>query len=190
VTDFICLAVVRSLVESPAVNGRTDGRQAWLRERVDLGLAVALEAGLVVPVVRDAHRLRLAELSERSAAVVAGARAGTLSPGDLTGSTFTISNMGMLGVEHFTAIINPGEAAILAVSSTVPTPVVLGEGIAIRSIMRMTLSADHRLVDGALAASFLNAVRRRLEDAGWLRAEAEAGGGATQAQRTELRGPG
>jgi pyruvate dehydrogenase E2 component (dihydrolipoamide acetyltransferase) len=95
-----------------------------------------------------------------------------LSPDDLSGSTFTISNMGMLGVEHFTAIINPGEAAILAVSSTVPTPVVIGEGIGIRQVMRMTLSADHRLVDGALAAAFLGAVRRRLEDVATLRVEA------------------
>lgn len=172
VTDFLSLAVVRSLVEFPAVNGRTDGRSVWLRERVDLGLAVALEAGLVVPVVRGAERMTLAELRERSAVVVAGARAGTLAPDDLSGSTFTISNMGMLGVEHFTAIINPGEAAILAVSSTVPTPVVVGEGIGIRQVMRMTLSADHRLVDGALAAAFLGAVRGRLEDVAALRAEA------------------
>lgn len=172
VTDFISFAVVRSLVEFPAVNGRTDGRSVWLRERVDLGLAVALEAGLVVPVVRGAERMGLAELHERSAAVIAGARAGTLLPDDLSGSTFTISNMGMLGVEHFTAIINPGEAAILAVSSTVPTPVVVGEGIGIRQVMRMTLSADHRLVDGALAAAFLGAVRGRLEDVATLRAAA------------------
>jgi len=172
VTDFISLAVVRSLVEFPAVNGRTDGRSVWLRERVDLGLAVALEAGLLVPVVRGAETIGLAELHARSAAVVAGARAGTLPPDELSGSTFTISNMGMLGVEHFTAIINPGEAAILAVSSTVPTPVVVGEGVGIRQIMRMTLSADHRIVDGALAAAFLNAVRRRLEDVETLRAEA------------------
>jgi pyruvate dehydrogenase E2 component (dihydrolipoyllysine-residue acetyltransferase) len=174
VTDFISMAVVRSLVEFPAVNGRTDGKRVWLRERVDLGLAVALDTGLVVPVVRGAQRMRLPELHERSAVVVAAARAGTLPPGDLSGSTFTISNMGMLGVEHFTAIINPGEAAILAVSSTVPTPVVVGDGVGIRQVMRMTLSADHRLVDGALSAAFLNAVRRRLEDVETLRAEAAA----------------
>jgi pyruvate dehydrogenase E2 component (dihydrolipoamide acetyltransferase) len=172
VTDLISLAVVRSLVEHPAVNGRTDGKQIWLRERVDLGLAVALDAGLVVPVIRDAQRMRLPELHERSAAVVAAARAGTLPPGELSGSTFTISNMGMLGVEQFSAIINPGEAAILAVSSTVPTPVVVGGGVGIRQIMRMTLSADHRLVDGALGAAFLGAVRGRLEDAELLRVEA------------------
>jgi pyruvate dehydrogenase E2 component (dihydrolipoamide acetyltransferase) len=172
VTDFISMSVVRSLVEFPAVNGRTDGRSVWLREHVDLGLAVALEAGLVVPVVRGAERMRMPELHERSAAVVDAARAGSLPPDELSGSTFTISNMGMLGVEHFTAIINPGEAAILAVSSTVPTPVVVGEGVGIRQVMRMTLSADHRLVDGVMAAAFLNAVRRRLEDVETLRVEA------------------
>jgi len=90
---------------------------------------------------------------------------------DMTGSTFTVSNLGMLGVEEFSAIINPGEGAILAVASAIPSPVVMGDGIAIRSIMRLTLSADHRIVDGELAARFLNAIRRRLEDAEAIRRE-------------------
>ncbi len=163
VTDFIVAAVVPSLVEFPVVNGRTDGKSIWLREHVDLGLAVALDTGLVVPVIREAERMELSELHDRAGALVAAARAGRLAPEDLSGSSFTISNMGMFGVENFTAIINPGEAAILAVSSTVATPVVVDGGVGVGQVMRMALSADHRLVDGVLAARFLDAVRQRLE---------------------------
>jgi pyruvate dehydrogenase E2 component (dihydrolipoamide acetyltransferase) len=103
--------------------------------------------------------------------MAAAARGGRLSPDDMTGSTFSISNLGMFGVEHFTAIVNPGESAILAVSSAIPAPVVIGGGIAIRSIMRLTLSADHRLIDGELAARFLDDLRGRLEDPASLRTE-------------------
>ncbi|MCJ7502289.1 MAG: 2-oxo acid dehydrogenase subunit E2, partial [Acidobacteriia bacterium] len=92
------------------------------------------------------------------------ARAGKLTPDEMTGSTFTISNMGMLDVENFTAIINPGESAILAVSSLMKQPVVRDDQIAIRSLMKMTLSSDHRIIDGALAAQFINAIRQKLEE--------------------------
>ena len=90
----------------------------------------------------------------------------------MTGSTFTVSNLGMFGVDEFSAIINPGEAAILAVAAAIPTVVAIGDGMAIRSIMKLTLSADHRQVDGELAARFLGALRRRLEDAPAFRSEA------------------
>jgi pyruvate dehydrogenase E2 component (dihydrolipoyllysine-residue acetyltransferase) len=171
VTDFVLLATARSLAEFPDVNSRTDGTSVWPRRRVHLGLAVALPAGLVVPVIRDADRCTLRELHERSAALVQAARDGTLAPDEMTGSTFTVSNLGMFGVDEFSAIINPGEAAILAVASAVATPVAIGDGLAVRPIMKLTLSADHRLVDGELAARFLSAVRRRLEDAATLRTD-------------------
>lgn len=171
VTDFILAATARSLVDLPEVNSRTDGVSVWRRRRIHLGLAVSLPGGLVVPVIRDADHLGVDELHDRAIALAAAARDGTLSPHDMTGSTFTVSNLGMFGVEEFSAIINPGEAAILAVASAVPTPVVIQGGIAVRSIMRLTLSADHRLVDGELGARFLGAVRRRLEDPGSLRLE-------------------
>lgn len=171
VTDFVLAATAQSLVEFPDVNSRTDGTVVWPRRRVHLGVAVSVPGGLVVPVIRDADRLGIGELHERASALVAAARAGTLSVDDMTGGTFTVSNLGMLGVEAFSAIINPGEAAILAVASAIDTPVVINGGIAIRSIMRLTLSADHRLVDGELGARFLNAVRRRLEDPEALRRE-------------------
>ena len=163
ITDFVTAAVAQSLVEMPMVNSRTDGEQVWLRRRVHLGLAVAVPDGLVVVVVRDADHLTIEEIHDRAAGMAAAARSRRLSPDDMTGSTFSISNLGMYGVEHFTAIINPGESAILAVGSAIRTPVVVGEGTGIRSIMRLTLSADHRLVDGELAARFLNDLRRRLE---------------------------
>lgn len=172
VTDFVLAATAQTLAEFPEVNSRTDGLSAWSRRRVHLGLAVSLPGGLVVPVIRDADRLPISELHDRAVALAAKAREGTLPPDDMSGSTFTVSNLGMFGVEEFSAIINPGEAAILAVASAIPTAVAIGDGLAVRSIMRLTLSADHRLVDGELGARFLGAIRRRLEDSASFRQEA------------------
>jgi pyruvate dehydrogenase E2 component (dihydrolipoamide acetyltransferase) len=164
VTDFILEAVTLALVEFPQVNGWTDGENVVRRSKVQLGLAVSVEQGLVVPVIRDAEELTLEELGARAQDLAGKARAGKLGPDELTGSTFTVSNMGMMDVENFGAIINPGEAAILAVASTLSVPAVKDGQIAIRSIMKMTLSADHRIVDGALAACFINAIKAKLED--------------------------
>jgi pyruvate dehydrogenase E2 component (dihydrolipoamide acetyltransferase) len=169
VTDFVLLATAQALADHPDVNSRTDGTQVWPRRRVHLGVAVALPAGLVVPVIRDADVLTLTEIHDRAVELIERARDGTLSPDEMSGSTFTVSNLGMHGVEEFSAIINPGESGILAVSSAVPSAVVVGDGVAVRSIMKLTLTADHRLVDGELGARFLNAVRSRLEDPGTLR---------------------
>ena len=129
ITDFIVSATAQTLVEFPDVNSRTDGVSVWPRRRVHVGLAVSLPDGLVVPVIRDADRRSLDELHARAAALAEAARNGALTPDDMTGSTFTISNLGMFGVDEFSAIINPGESAILAVSSVVPTPVAVGDGI-------------------------------------------------------------
>jgi pyruvate dehydrogenase E2 component (dihydrolipoamide acetyltransferase) len=164
VTDFISQAVVLTLKEFPEVNSSTDGKTTRWNSRAHLGLAVSLEQGLVVPVIRNADELTLAEINARSKELAEKARTGKLGPDEMTGSTFTISNMGMLGVENFTAIINTGEAAILAVSSTVKRPVVRDDKIVIRSIMKITLSSDHRLIDGAMAARFVNAVKQKLEN--------------------------
>jgi pyruvate dehydrogenase E2 component (dihydrolipoamide acetyltransferase) len=172
VTDFVLSATAQTLAEFPDVNSRTDGVSVWPRRRVHLGLAVSLPGGLVVPVIRDADRLTIAELHDRAADLAVRARNGTLPVDEMTGSTFTVSNLGMFGVDEFSAIINPGEAAILAVASAIPTVVVIGDGMAVRSIMKLTLSADHRQVDGELAARFLGALRRRLEDAAAFRSEA------------------
>jgi len=172
VTDFVLAATAQTLAEFPDVNSRTDGAAVWPRRRVHLGLAVSVPAGLVVPVIRDADRLGLGELHDRAAALAGAARDGTLPIDDMTGSTFTVSNLGMFGVDEFSAIINPGEAAILAVASAIPTVVAVGDAMGIRSILKLTLSADHRLVDGEMGARFLNAIRRRLEDVAAFRNEA------------------
>jgi pyruvate dehydrogenase E2 component (dihydrolipoamide acetyltransferase) len=171
VTDIVLAATAQTLAEFPDVNSRTDGVSVWPRRRVHLGIAVALPAGLVVAVIRDADRLRLTEIHDEAARLAVAARDGTLPVDDMTGSTFTVSNLGMYGVEAFAAIVNPGESGILAVGAAVPTPVAIGGGLAIRTLMRLTLTADHRLVDGELGARFLAALRRRLEDPVTLRSE-------------------
>ncbi len=164
VTDFISEAVVLALREFPEVNSSTDGKTTRWNSKVHLGIAVSLEQGLVVPVIRNADDLTIAELNQRARELAEKARAGKLAPDEMSGSTFTISNMGMLDVENFTAIINTGESAILAVSSTLKKAVVRDDKIVVRSIMKMTLSADHRIIDGAMAAKFANAVKQKLED--------------------------
>ena len=164
ITDFISQSVVLSLLEFPAVNSSTDGKTTRWRSQVNLGLAVSIPAGLVVPVIHNAGALTLLEISAAARRLADAARAGKLAPDDMAGGTFTISNMGMLNVENFFAIINPGEGAILAVSSALPQPVVREDKVVIRQIMKMTLSADHRLIDGAQGAQFINAVKQKLED--------------------------
>jgi pyruvate dehydrogenase E2 component (dihydrolipoamide acetyltransferase) len=164
VTDFISQSVVLCLQEFAAVNSSTDGKTTRWHSQVNLGLAVSIPGGLVVPVIRDAGRLSLLEISAASRQLADKARAGKLTPDEMSGGTFTISNMGMLDIENFSAIINPGEGAILAVASTMKQAVVREDKIVIRQIMKMTLSADHRLMDGALGAQFINAVKAKLED--------------------------
>lgn len=175
VTDFIHAAVVQALGEFPMLNASTDGVQVWKHEHVHLGVAVSVPAGLLVPVVRDADMLSIKGLHDKTVEVVTAARDGSLMPDALSGSTFSVSNMGMFGVEQFSAIINPGEAGILAVSSVTPEVRPYAGGMAIRQMMRITLTADHRLVDGEMGAHFVNAVQRRLEDADGFRNQVPLG---------------
>ncbi len=163
-SDFIVKAVAMALEEFPVVNSTSDGVTVRAHSSIDLGLAVALEQGLVVPVIRRAHELALAEIHTRAQDLTVRARSGRLLPDEMTGSTFTISNMGMLDVENFTAIINPGESAILAVASGAKRAVVKNDQVVVRTTLKMTLSSDHRLIDGALAARFLNTIRKHLEE--------------------------
>jgi pyruvate dehydrogenase E2 component (dihydrolipoamide acetyltransferase) len=130
---------------------------------INIGMAVALEEGLVVPVIRNADRLSLVELAKHSRALADKAQNKKLFPLDYDGGTFTVSNLGMLGVESFIAIINPPQCAILAVGRVAPRVVTDGDGIEIKSMMTATLSADHRVVDGASAARFLRQVKQALE---------------------------
>ena len=164
VTDFIFMAVTQALKDFPALNSSTDGRAVRWHSRIHLGMAVSVKEGLVVPVIRNAQDMSLQELHDRVAALAIKARDSKLTPDEMSGSTFTVSNMGMLDVDAFTAIINPPEAAILAVASVREEPVVFKGAVAVRSRMRITLSSDHRIVDGAMAAKFSNRIKDLLED--------------------------
>ncbi len=163
VNDFILKACARALKDFPTVNSTFVEQGIKLHADINLGMAVALEEGLVVPVIRNADRLSLTELAAQSRALVDKAQKKKLFPVDYEGGTFTVSNLGMLGVDSFVAIINPPQCAILAVGR-IASRVVADDGMfAIKSLMTATLSADHRIVDGAVGARFLRQVKEVLE---------------------------
>jgi pyruvate dehydrogenase E2 component (dihydrolipoamide acetyltransferase) len=132
----------------------------------NIGIAAAAPQGLVVPVIRHVERLTLAEVSAHRAEVIGRARENRLRPDDLEGGTFTISNLGMFGVDQFIAVLNPPQAAILAVGATQPRPVVADGEVVVRPMMTLTLTVDHRAVDGAPAADFLRMLKAFLEEPG------------------------
>jgi pyruvate dehydrogenase E2 component (dihydrolipoamide acetyltransferase) len=164
VTDLLVRVCGRGLALHPDMNVQfTD--EALLRfPTADVGLAVATDQGLVVPVIRSAERLSLAETAAARADLVARARERKLQPADMDGGTFTISNLGMFGVEQFIAVLNPPQAAILAVGATEDRPVAVNGDVVVRPMMTVTLTVDHRAVDGAPAAEFLQTVKALLED--------------------------
>ena len=163
INDFILHASAHALKEFSSMNSSFTEQGIQQHPDINIGVAVALDEGLVVPVIRNADRFSLAELAEQSHALADKAQNKKLFPLDYEGGTFTVSNLGMLGVDSFTAIINPPQAAILAVGRVAPRVVTDGDGIEIKSMMTATLSADHRIVDGASAARFLRAVKQLLE---------------------------
>ena len=162
-TDLIIKAAAKALERNPAINcSYADGSMKLLK-RIDIGLVTSVEGGLMVPVIRDANKKSLAEIAQARAELVQKAREKTLSKEEMTGSTFTISNMGMYDIDQFSAIIQPPEAAILAVGSVVEKVVARKGEIVIRPVMNLTLSIDHRVLDGALGAQFLQTVKNYLE---------------------------
>ncbi len=161
--DLIIKACAHALRKHPLLNASWTGESIRLYNEVHIGFAVAVEEGLIVPVVRHADRKGLAEIAAETRLLAEKARARKLSPEEYSGSTFSISNLGMYGIEHFTAVINPPEAAILAVGAIQPVPVVKGETLAIERRMQVTLSCDHRVVDGATGAQFLQTLKQLLE---------------------------
>ncbi len=163
INDFILWACARALREFPALNSAFTDKGIQLFAEINISAAVALEEGLVVPVIRNADRLSLEEMARQSRGLSEKAQKKKLFPLDYEGGTFTVSNLGMLGVDSFVAIINPPQCAILAVGRVAPRAVPHGEGVAVRSMMTMTLSADHRIIDGAIAARFLRLVKELLE---------------------------
>jgi len=163
INDFILHACARALKTFPSLNSSFTEQGIAQHADINLGVAVALEEGLVVPVIRNADRLTLNDMAQQSRQLVDKAQNKKLLPLDYEGGTFTVSNLGMLGVDSFVAIINPPQCAILAVGRVAPR-VVADEGMfAVKSMMTATLSADHRVVDGATAARFLREVKLLLE---------------------------
>jgi pyruvate dehydrogenase E2 component (dihydrolipoamide acetyltransferase) len=173
INDFILFACARALKDFPSLNSSYSEQGIKLHRDIHIGVAVALDEGLVVPVIRNADRLSLSELSQQSRELADKAQTKKLLPLDYEGGTFTVSNLGMLGVDSFVAIINPPQCAILAVGRVAPRVVADEIGMMIRPMMNATLSADHRIVDGAVAARFLNHVKQTLEQGSF-----EAGKGA------------
>jgi pyruvate dehydrogenase E2 component (dihydrolipoamide acetyltransferase) len=163
--DMVIKAVAMAMRKHPFVNAAWTGESIHLYEQVHIGVAVAIDEGLITPVIRDADRKGVSEIAAEVKELAGRAREKKLKPEEYTGSTFSISNLGMFGIEEFTAIINPPEAAILAVGAIGPKVVVDEEGnMAIRQRMRMTLSCDHRVIDGATGAQFLQTLKQYLEE--------------------------
>jgi len=163
INDFILHTCARALRDFPSLNSTYTEQGIMMHADINIGTAVALEEGLVVPVIRNADRLSLVELLRQSRELIDKAQKKKLFPLDYEGGTFTVSNLGMFGADNFIAIINPPQCAILAVGRVAPRVVAEGDAITIRSLMTATLSADHRVVDGAVAARFLQEVKRLLE---------------------------
>jgi pyruvate dehydrogenase E2 component (dihydrolipoamide acetyltransferase) len=163
VNDIIVKAAAMSLLKHEWVNASYQDKTVRFYEQADIGVAVAIDEGLITPVVRGANLKGLAELSAEIKDLAAKAKAKKLQPEEYTGATFSISNLGMMGIKEFTAIINPPEAAIIAVGAANPTPVVRDGQIVIRSIMNVTMSCDHRAIDGATGAKFLQTFKQMLE---------------------------
>ena len=166
VNDLLIRACALALREHPDVNvsyGGDTSSITLVHDRVNVGVAVAAESGLIVPVIRDADTKTVTQLGAEAKKLVALAAERKLTPAQTSGGTFTISNLGMYGVEHFTAIINPPESAILAVGATTREPTVVGDTLEPRYRLRYTLSVDHRVIDGALAAKFLQTLTNLVE---------------------------
>ncbi|MFH9867309.1 dihydrolipoamide acetyltransferase family protein [Streptomyces lydicus] len=163
VNDLIIKACATALRDHPEMNASWDDTRILRHHRIHIGIAVALDDGLTVPVIHDADHKTLTDIAREARALAEKARSGHLNLDDLTGGTFTISNLGPYGIDHFTAVINPPQAAILAVGATHPQPVVRDGELAAGTVMALTLSIDHRVLDGATGAVFLADLKELLE---------------------------
>jgi pyruvate dehydrogenase E2 component (dihydrolipoamide acetyltransferase) len=164
VTDMVIKAVALALLKNPGVNAQLNGPAIRVHHRAHIGVAVALDQGLITPVLRDCDVKPLGRIAVESRDLADRARGGKLRAQEMTGATFSISNLGMYDVEEFSAIINPPEGAILAVGSVLEKPVVESGEIRVGRRMKMTISCDHRVMDGAMGARFLQDVKRLLEE--------------------------
>jgi len=165
INDLIVRACALALVEHPAVNAQLSGDEVVRYADADIALAVATDNGLITPILRAANRKALAAIATESAALAERARSGKLTRDDITGGTFTVSNLGMFGLDRFDAIINPPQVAILAVGAARDAVVVRNGQPAVGKVIALTLSCDHRVVDGAVGAAFLKTLRELIESA-------------------------
>ncbi len=163
INHFILKATAYALKKEPRVNCAYKDGQLYSPESINLGIITAVEDGLLIPVIRDVDNLSLKDVAFEAKAAVERAKAGRPTSTDLSGGTFSISNMGMFDVENFTAIINPGQGGVLAVSSIKESPIVKNGAIVVANIMKLTVSVDHRVIDGVMAALFLQHVKEALE---------------------------
>ncbi len=164
VTDMIIKACALALLKNPGVNAQLQGQAIRVFHRAHIGIAVALDEGLISPVLRDCDAKPLTQIAFEARDLAERARGGKLRAQEMSGATFSISNLGMFDVEEFSAIINPPEGAILAVGSVLEKPVAEGGQIRVGRRMKMTISCDHRVMDGAMGARFLQDVKRLLEE--------------------------
>ncbi|MGB2914825.1 MAG: dihydrolipoamide acetyltransferase family protein, partial [Pyrinomonadaceae bacterium] len=163
VNDIVVKAAAMALVKHPFANSSYQDKNIRFYQQADIGVAVAIDEGLITPVIRGANLKGFLEISAEIKDLAAKAKAKKLQPEEYTGATFSISNLGMFGIKEFTAIINPPEAGILAVGGAAQTPVVRDGAIVVRSIMNVTMSCDHRAIDGATGAKFLQTFKQNLE---------------------------
>jgi pyruvate dehydrogenase E2 component (dihydrolipoamide acetyltransferase) len=163
-TAILAYIVARELVKFPYMNSSLAGTEVIQWQDVHLGIATSLEDYLIVPVVREAQSKDLKSIVVEMARLLEKARGRKLEPAEMSGGTFTISNLGMFGIEQFTAIINPPEAAILAVGKMADSPVVVNGQVEVRPLMKLTLAADHRIIDGAAVARFLSSLKATMEN--------------------------
>ncbi|MGH7481083.1 MAG: dihydrolipoamide acetyltransferase family protein, partial [Longimicrobiales bacterium] len=164
VNDLLIKAAAAALRLHPEVNAAWDEKVIRRYGRVHIGVAVAIEEGLITPVIRDADAKGVARIAEEVRELAGRAREKKLKPEEYQGATFSISNLGMFGITEFTAIINPPESAILAVGAVEEKPVVVDGDLVVRQQMRLTMSCDHRVVDGATGARFLQTLRAFIEE--------------------------
>jgi len=164
INDIIIKVAAAALVQHPQVNASFQEKIVRYYEQADIGVAVAIEDGLITPVVRAANQKSLSQIAAEVRELAERARSKRLKPEEYTGATFSISNLGMFGIDEFTAVINPPEGAILAVGAMSAKPVVRDNEIVIRQMMRVTMSCDHRVIDGATGAKFLQTFKKILEN--------------------------
>ncbi|MBI4856240.1 MAG: 2-oxo acid dehydrogenase subunit E2 [Acetobacterium woodii] len=162
--DIVLRCAAKALTEFPMMNSSWTSAGIVLKKYVNMGIAVAIEQGLIVPVIKNIHLKSLDQISKESSELATKAKENRLQPEDYSGGTFTVSNLGMFDIDGFTAIINPPEAGILAVGKLAKQPVVIGDEIVIRMMMQLSLTYDHRTVDGAPAAQFLKRIKELLEN--------------------------